>query len=75
MSEKPIESTVDVLITSQRESFWQDVQVILRGYYPYKLHFMKDTDSILTPTENLNPLLALVDGQGLPCLAVPAYGL
>ncbi|MBS1970314.1 MAG: hypothetical protein JSU04_08395 [Bdellovibrionales bacterium] len=64
MSEKPIESTVDVLITSQRESFWQDVQVILRGYYPYKLHFMKDTDSILSPTENLKPLLALVDGQG-----------
>jgi HD-GYP domain-containing protein (c-di-GMP phosphodiesterase class II) len=64
MSDKPIESSVDVLITSQRESFWQDVQVILKGYYPYKLHFAKDSDSILSPTESLNPLLALVDGHG-----------
>lgn len=64
MSKKPLESSMDVLITSQRESFWQDVQAILKGYYPYKLHFMKDADSILTPTESINPLLALVDGHG-----------
>lgn len=64
MSEKPTASSVDVLITSQRENFWQDVQTILRGYYPYKLHFMKDTDSILTPAETITPLLALVDGHG-----------
>lgn len=64
MSEKALTSSVDVLITSQRENFWQDVQAILKGYYPYKLHFMKDSDSILSPTENLSPLLALVDGHG-----------
>jgi len=64
MSHKPAEPNMDVLITSQRESFWQDVQVILKGYYPYKLHFMKNSDSILSPSENLAPLLALVDGYG-----------
>lgn len=64
MPEKTLESSMDVLITSQRENFWQDVQVILKGYYPYKLHFMKDADSILSPSENLTPLLALVDGHG-----------
>jgi len=64
MSEKPPESSMDVLITSQRENFWQDVQAILKGYSRYKLHFIKDADSILSPTQDVTPFLALVDGHG-----------
>ncbi len=64
MPPQSIENLMDVLIASQRENFWQDVQAILKGYYPYKLHFIRDTDSLTHPQENMIPLLALVDGHG-----------
>jgi HD-GYP domain-containing protein (c-di-GMP phosphodiesterase class II) len=58
------ESKIDVLITSQQSKFWQDVQGLLKGYSQYKLHFVGNTDDILTPKEVINPLLAIIDGQG-----------
>ncbi|HEY8270138.1 MAG TPA: HD domain-containing phosphohydrolase [Pseudobdellovibrionaceae bacterium] len=64
MPKKPIDSQTDVLIASQRENFWQDVQIILKGFYPYKLHFVRSSESIINPTEEITPLLTLVDGFG-----------
>jgi len=60
----PADSTIDVLVTSQQNKFWQDVQGLLKGYYPYKQHFIGSADEILTPKVNLSPRLAIVDGQG-----------
>ncbi|MGZ3804861.1 MAG: HD-GYP domain-containing protein [Pseudobdellovibrionaceae bacterium] len=64
MTKGAFDSTADVLIGSQRESFWRDVQLIFKGFYPYKLHFIKSTETIIHPQENITPRLTLVDGQG-----------
>lgn len=64
MNTPSLEPRLDVIIASQRDDFWNDVQAILQGYYPYEFHFMRDTDAILNPTASLTPLLALVDGHG-----------
>ncbi|RYZ87574.1 MAG: hypothetical protein EOP06_12470 [Proteobacteria bacterium] len=55
---------VDVLVISSRDNFWKEAESILQGYYPYKLNFIKDADTLLTPTEDYKPVLALVDGNG-----------
>lgn len=56
--------TVDVLIGSPRDEFWRTVEVILKGYYPYKLNWVKSAEELaeLTVSEDFNPLLALIDG-------------
>jgi HD-GYP domain-containing protein (c-di-GMP phosphodiesterase class II) len=64
MTSKPIEPFVDVLIASQSEKFWQAVQTILEGYHPYKFHFTRDVESVLSLQKNATPLLALVDSHG-----------
>ncbi|MEK2645352.1 HD-GYP domain-containing protein [Bdellovibrio sp. BCCA] len=56
--------TVDVLIGSPRDSFWEAVKVILKGYYPYQLKHFHTIDEILESSEpNFSPILALIDGQ------------
>jgi HD-GYP domain-containing protein (c-di-GMP phosphodiesterase class II) len=64
MSETPAAKTVDVLITSTRDSFWAEAQTILKGYYPYKLHFVKSADEVMNAEAGFAPLLALVDAGG-----------
>lgn len=60
----PPGSTVDVLIGSPRDSFWETVQVILKGYYPYQLRHFRNVDEALESSpEAFNPILALIDGQ------------
>lgn len=57
-------STVDVLIGSPRNGFWEAVKVILKGYYPYQLKHFHTIDEILESSEpNFSPILALIDGQ------------
>ncbi|MFS4459757.1 HD-GYP domain-containing protein [Bdellovibrio sp. HCB2-146] len=57
--------TVDVLIGSPRDSFYETVKVVLKGYYPYKLQPFKSVDTLLEQTSNseFKPILALIDGQ------------
>ncbi|WP_413613408.1 HD-GYP domain-containing protein [Bdellovibrio sp. HCB-110] len=56
--------TVDVLIGSPRDSFWESVKVILKGYYPYQLKHFRNFDEVLENSEpNFSPILALIDGQ------------
>ncbi len=56
--------TVDVLIGSPRDSFWDAVKAILKGYYPYQLNHFRSIDQILESNpENFKPILALIDGQ------------
>jgi len=57
--------TVDVLIGSPRDSFWETVKGVLKGYYPYQLKHFHSIDEALdtTPSENFHPILALIDGQ------------
>ncbi|AFY01488.1 HD-GYP domain-containing protein [Bdellovibrio bacteriovorus] len=57
--------TVDVLIGSPRDSFWEAITSILKGYYPYQLKHFKSIDEALDhgTSENFKPILALVDGQ------------
>ncbi len=56
--------SVDVIIGSPRDSFWETVQVILRGYYPYKLLQFQTVDKLLDYNESeFTPVLALIDGQ------------
>jgi HD-GYP domain-containing protein (c-di-GMP phosphodiesterase class II) len=62
--DNPVEKTVEVLIASKRDDFRREAEIILRGYYPYKLHFVTDAEQILSPAESMIPLLALVDGHG-----------
>lgn len=60
----PAGSTVDVLIGSPRDSFWETVQVVLQGYYPYQLkHFRNVEEALELAPANFNPILALIDGQ------------
>ncbi|MEN0060368.1 MAG: HD domain-containing phosphohydrolase [Bdellovibrio sp.] len=57
-------ATVDVLIGSPRESFWEAIKVALKGYYPYQLKQFHSIDQALDlPEGNFNPILALIDGQ------------
>jgi HD-GYP domain-containing protein (c-di-GMP phosphodiesterase class II) len=56
--------TVDVLIGSPRDSFWETVTVILKGYYPYKLQHHRSADlSQVTEDPSFAPILAIIDGQ------------
>lgn len=57
--------TVDVLIGSPRDSFWETVLVILKGYYPYQLKHFRNVEEALeiTPETPFQPVLALIDGQ------------
>lgn len=56
--------TVDVIIGSSRSSFGEAIAAVLKGYYPYQLQQFKSVDALLEhPTDNFNPLLALIDGQ------------
>lgn len=56
--------TVDVLIGSPRQEFWETIQVILKGYYPYKMRWVKSVEEVLeSASEDFNPILALIDGQ------------
>lgn len=64
MTMKSSEASVDVVIASQRESFFAEVQTLLQGYYLYNLHNATDIDSVMNGPENFKPLLALVDGHG-----------
>ena len=60
----PSRKSVDVIIGSPRDSFWDSVQIILKGYYPYKLRHFKTIDEILDQNEkDFSPVLALIDGQ------------
>lgn len=60
----PPGSTVDVLIGSPRDSFWETVQEILQGYYPYELkHFRSVDEALDSAPESFTPVLALIDGQ------------
>ncbi|MNK01181.1 hypothetical protein D3C87_189760 [compost metagenome] len=55
---------VDVLIGSPRDSFWETVQLVLKGYYPYKLKHVRSIDEILENTDaEFRPVLALIDAQ------------
>ncbi|KHD87905.1 MAG: hypothetical protein OM95_11560 [Bdellovibrio sp. ArHS] len=57
-------STVDVLIGSPRDSFWETVKTILKGYYPYQLkHFRSIDEALETTSDTFTPVLALIDGQ------------
>jgi HD-GYP domain-containing protein (c-di-GMP phosphodiesterase class II) len=57
--------TVDVLIGSPRKEFWDGIQFILQGYYPYKMRWVKSVEEILdNPDASFNPVLALIDGEG-----------
>ncbi len=65
MAEGAGAKTVDVLIASPRQDFWDSIQTILQGYYPYKMKFFKSVDEILdSPADDFQPLLSLLDGQG-----------
>lgn len=56
--------TVDVLIGSPRDSFWDTVLLTLKGYYPYKLTRVRGVDEILdNPDTEFKPVLAIIDGQ------------
>ncbi|KYG69820.1 hypothetical protein AZI85_16380 [Bdellovibrio bacteriovorus] len=56
--------TVDVLIGSPRDSFWETVKVVLKGYYPYQLkHFHSVDEALENTSDNFTPVLALIDGQ------------
>lgn len=56
--------TVDVLIGSPRDSFWETVQSVLKGYYPYKLKQVRSIDEVLENTDaEFKPVLALIDAQ------------
>lgn len=56
--------TVDVLIGSPRSSFWDVINIILDGFYPYKLRHFLNVDHVLENTDtSFNPILALIDGQ------------
>ncbi|WP_374028716.1 HD-GYP domain-containing protein [Bdellovibrio bacteriovorus] len=61
----PSGRTVDVLVASPRDSFWETVAVILKGYYPYQLKHFRSVDDLLetTSSEDFSPILALIDGQ------------
>ncbi|XGC82352.1 HD-GYP domain-containing protein [Bdellovibrio bacteriovorus] len=56
--------TVDILVGSSQDSFWNSVTAILKGYYPYQLKKFADPSDMLDEDEGgFNPLLALIDGQ------------
>lgn len=56
--------TVDVLIGSSRDSFWDTILLVFKGYYPYKLTRVRSIDEILENTDpDFKPVLALIDGQ------------
>lgn len=56
--------TVDVLIGSPRSSFWDTVNKVLDGFYPYQLKHFRSVDEVLeNPDTAFNPVLALIDGQ------------
>lgn len=57
--------TVDVLIGSPRDSFWETIKVVLKGYYPYQMRHFRTVDEILdlNPAETFHPILAIIDGQ------------
>lgn len=57
--------TVDVLIGSPRDSFWDAVKVILKGYYPYQLKHFHSIDEALEAeaSDSFQPILAIIDGQ------------
>lgn len=57
--------TVDVLIGSPRDSFFEIVTVILKGYYPYQLKHFRSIDEALDhgTSDSFKPILALIDGQ------------
>lgn len=57
--------TVDVLIGSPRDSFWEAITAVLKGYYPYRLKHFHSIDEALDygNSDGFNPILALVDGQ------------
>lgn len=64
MSTDSSAKVIDVLIGSPHDEFWRTVEVILKGYYPYRLKWIRTAEELaeLTPTEDFNPLLALIDG-------------
>ncbi|WP_413287569.1 HD-GYP domain-containing protein [Bdellovibrio sp. HCB337] len=64
MTLKPQFVPTDVLITSLRDKFWEDVQNILKGYSSYQLHHIKNVEEVMNPQQLMAPILALVDGHG-----------
>jgi HD-GYP domain-containing protein (c-di-GMP phosphodiesterase class II) len=64
MSKIPSEASVDVVIASQRESFFAEVQLLLKGYYLYNLHTVNEVGGASEELENFNPVLALIDCHG-----------
>lgn len=63
-NETPSSKTIDVLIGSPRDEFWRAVENILKGYYPYKLKWVKTAEELVEvmPTDDFKPLLTLIDG-------------
>lgn len=65
MSTPSSKKTVDVLIGSPRDSFWETIKVVLQGFYPYQMKHFKSVDAVIEETSNdsFQPILALIDGQ------------
>ncbi|MFP5519502.1 MAG: HD-GYP domain-containing protein [Bdellovibrionia bacterium] len=63
MTNQETTNKVDILIGSPNQDFFEIIQVVLQGFYPYQFRWLQTAESILSNDYDFNPVLALIDGR------------